>query len=65
MSRLRLLIPIAVLIVLGIGAWIWLTAGRETTDDAQTEAHVVQISARVGGMPVSLMARWMRRRISV
>src|SRR3954452_14819218 len=49
MARLRLLIPIAVVLVLGVAVWFWMTAGRETTDDAQTEAHVVQISARVGG----------------
>jgi membrane fusion protein (multidrug efflux system) len=49
MSRLRIIIPIVLVIVIGVGAWLWLTAGRETTDDAQTEAHVVQISARVGG----------------
>src|SRR5712691_5162074 len=49
MSRLRLLIPIAVVIAAAVGAWLWITAGRESTDDAQTEAHVVQISARVGG----------------
>ena len=55
MSRLRLLIPVAVVIVLGIGAWLWLTAGRESTDDAQTESHVVQISARVGGTVTAVL----------
>jgi membrane fusion protein, multidrug efflux system len=49
MVRARILIPIAVVIVLGIGLWLWITAGRESTDDAQTEAHVVQIASRVGG----------------
>src|SRR5438552_4834718 len=49
MSRLRFIIPIVVVIILAVGVWLWLTAGRESTDDAQTEAHVVQISARVGG----------------
>ena len=49
MSRLRIIIPIVLVIILAVGAWIWLTAGRESTDDAQTEAHVVQISAKVGG----------------
>jgi membrane fusion protein, multidrug efflux system len=49
MSRLRIIIPIVVVIVLAVGVWLWLTAGRESTDDAQTEAHVVQISAKVGG----------------
>jgi membrane fusion protein, multidrug efflux system len=49
MTRVRILVPIVIVLVLGIGLWFWLTAGRESTDDAQTEAHVVQISARVGG----------------
>jgi membrane fusion protein, multidrug efflux system len=49
MARVRILIPIAVVLVLAVGVWLWITAGRESTDDAQTEAHVVQISARVGG----------------
>jgi len=49
MSRLRILIPIAIVIAIAVGVWLWKTAGRESTDDAQTEAHVVQISARVGG----------------
>jgi len=49
MARARIFVPIAIVIVLGIGLWLWITAGRESTDDAQTEAHVVQISARVGG----------------
>ena len=49
MSRFRLLIPVAVILLIGVGVWLWLTAGRESTDDAQTESHVVQISAKVGG----------------
>jgi membrane fusion protein (multidrug efflux system) len=49
MSRFRLLIPVAIVLLIGVGVWLWLTAGRETTDDAQTESHVVQISAKVGG----------------
>jgi membrane fusion protein, multidrug efflux system len=49
MSRFRLLIPVAIVLLIGVGVWLWLTAGRESTDDAQTESHVVQISAKVGG----------------
>jgi len=49
MARLRLLIPVLLVVLVGIGVWLWLTRGRESTDDAQTEAHVVPISARVGG----------------
>src|SRR5882724_10417499 len=29
--------------------WLFLTAGRVSTDDAQVDAHVTQIAARVGG----------------
>jgi len=49
MTRLRLLIPVLAVVLVGLGIWLWLTRGEESTDDAQTEAHVVQIAARVGG----------------
>src|SRR5947207_14472807 len=39
---------VAVLLVVA-GVWLWATAGRESTDDAQVDAHVTQIAARVGG----------------
>ena len=39
----------ALCIALGIGIWMWMTAGRESTDDAQIDAHVTQVSARIGG----------------
>jgi len=48
-SRLRILIPVLAVLLIGVGVWLWLTRGQESTDDAQTESHVVQISARVGG----------------
>jgi len=57
MARFRMLIPVAIIIVLGIGVWLWLTAGRESTDDAQTEAHVIQISARVGGTVTGVLVK--------
>src|SRR5438874_2437733 len=47
---------VAVLLVVA-GVWLWATAGRESTDDAQVDAHVTPIAARVGGtvlrVPVS------------
>src|SRR5439155_13618350 len=49
MARVRIGIGILLLAAIGIGLWIYLTAGRETTDDAQLDAHVTQIAARVGG----------------
>jgi membrane fusion protein (multidrug efflux system) len=47
--RVRLIIGAVLLLILGAGVWAWSTAGRESTDDAQVDAHVTQIAARVGG----------------
>jgi membrane fusion protein (multidrug efflux system) len=47
--RFQALIGVVIVIVIAIGVWLWRTAGQETTDDAQVDAHVAQISARVGG----------------
>jgi membrane fusion protein (multidrug efflux system) len=40
--------------IIGVGVWYWTTAGRESTDDAQVEAHVTPIAARVGGTLLKL-----------
>jgi membrane fusion protein (multidrug efflux system) len=48
-TRFRIIAAVAVLLVAGLGLWWWLTRGRESTDDAQVDAHVTQIAARVGG----------------
>lgn len=48
-KRVRLIAGFVILIVIGIGVWLWTTAGQESTDDAQVDAHVTQIAARVGG----------------
>src|SRR5262249_6089519 len=37
------------LVLIGIGVWLWLTRGRESTDDAQVDAYVTPIASRVGG----------------
>ena len=47
--RVRIALGVVVLAVLGVGAWIWLTAATESTDDAQVDAHLTQVAARVGG----------------
>ena len=47
--RIRVAIGVVAIAVLAISAWLWATAGRETTDDAQVDAHVTPIAARVGG----------------
>src|SRR2546427_13015950 len=48
-ARLRLIGAGVIVAAILIGAWVWLTAGRESTDDAQIEGYVTQIAARVGG----------------
>lgn len=41
----------------GVGVWKKLTAGRERTDDAQVEGHVVNVSARVAGQVSRVLVR--------
>lgn len=48
-TRVRIGLGIIVLALVGIGVWLRTTAGRESTDDAQVDAHVVQIAPRVAG----------------
>jgi membrane fusion protein (multidrug efflux system) len=47
--RVRIGLGAIVLIVIGLVIWYRVTAGRESTDDAQVDAHVTQIAARIGG----------------
>jgi membrane fusion protein (multidrug efflux system) len=47
--RTRIAIGVVAAGIVGVVVWLWLTGGRETTDDAQVDAHVTQIAARVGG----------------
>lgn len=48
-GRGRWLALAAVVIVLGVLIYLWRTAGRVSTDDAQVDGHITQVSARVGG----------------
>jgi len=49
-TRNRIIIAIvALMMIASAGAWFWSTLGKESTDDAQVEAHVTPIAARVGG----------------
>jgi membrane fusion protein (multidrug efflux system) len=47
--RVRIGAGVVLLLVIGAVIWFWITAGRESTDDAQVDAHVTPIAARVGG----------------
>jgi membrane fusion protein, multidrug efflux system len=48
-KRIGIAIGVAVIVALAASVWLWATAGRETTDDAQVDAHIAPIAARVGG----------------
>ena len=47
--RVRIGAGVVLLAAIGIGLWLFLAAGRESTDDAQIDGHVTQVAARVGG----------------
>ena len=55
--RFRILIGVVIAMIIGVGVWLYRTAGRETTDDAQVDAHVAQISARVGGTVLRVLVK--------
>lgn len=48
-GRLGVIVGVALLLIVGAGAWWWTSQGRESTDDAQVDARVTQIASRVGG----------------
>ncbi len=48
-TRWRVIIAVVVVVLLGTGVWVWATSGQESTDDAQVDAHVTPVAARVGG----------------
>jgi membrane fusion protein (multidrug efflux system) len=45
----KAIVAILLLAVIGVGVWWWITQGRESTDDAQVDAHVIPMASRVGG----------------
>src|SRR5215204_2811157 len=48
-KRVGIIVGVVVVALLGTTVWLWATSGRESTDDAQVEAHVTPVAARVGG----------------
>src|SRR5215510_927558 len=45
----KVAIAIALVAGAGAGVWWWSTRGQESTDDAQVDAHVTPVAARIGG----------------
>jgi membrane fusion protein (multidrug efflux system) len=56
-GRFRMIAAVAVVALIAIVVWFWMTAGQESTDDAQVDAHVTQIAARVGGTVLQVPVR--------
>ena len=52
--RLPLIIGGVVVLALIAGVWAWLSAGKETTDDAQVDGHITALATRVGGTVVKV-----------
>jgi membrane fusion protein (multidrug efflux system) len=56
-SRLPFIVGAVVVLALIAGVWMWLSAGKQSTDDAQLEAHITQVATRVGGMVVKVAVK--------
>lgn len=54
-TRVRIIAIVLVVAVLGGGVYYWLTVGRESTDDAQVDAHVTPVAAQVGGSVLKVL----------
>lgn len=48
-GRFRAIVGAVIVIAAGVGIWLWIARGRASTDDAQVDARVTPIAARVGG----------------
>ena len=48
-ARVRILVVVVIVAGAGLTAWWWTTRGRESTDDAQVDARITPVAARVGG----------------
>jgi membrane fusion protein, multidrug efflux system len=53
-TRLKLIIPVALVLTALIAVTWWYYGGRESTDDAQIDGHITQVSASVGGRIVAV-----------
>jgi membrane fusion protein, multidrug efflux system len=53
-GRVQAIAGAVLLVAVAAGTWFWFTRGRETTDDAQVDARVTQIAAKVGGTVLSV-----------
>jgi membrane fusion protein (multidrug efflux system) len=49
-TRTWVITAVAAVVIVAAGAFVWSGRGKESTDDAQVEAQVTPIAARVGGV---------------
>ena len=53
--KLPMIVGGVVVLALIAGIWMWLSSGKESTDDAQVEGHITQMATRVGGTVVKVL----------
>jgi membrane fusion protein (multidrug efflux system) len=53
-GRLRIIAIVLIAIIIVVGIFWWRSRGHESTDDAQIDGHITQISARVPGTVVTV-----------
>ena len=53
-SRLPLIAGAVLLVAVIAGVWAWLSAGKQSTDDAQVDGHITQLATRLGGTIVKV-----------
>ena len=56
-SRVRYIVPIALVALVVVGLLWWHFSGRESTDDAQVDGHITQIAPKVGGVVLRVAVR--------
>ena len=65
-SRIGIIAAVLVVMAVGLGVWLWLSAGHESTDDAQVDAPSRR-SRRVGhggGVRSATISSWIRHRLA-
>ncbi len=53
-GRLRIIAVVLVVVIVIVGIFWWRARGRESTDDAQIDGHITQVSARVPGTLITV-----------
>jgi membrane fusion protein, multidrug efflux system len=58
-SRLGWLILIIVAVILAVSIYVWLaySSGRETTDDAQVDGHIVPVASKIYGNVIEVLVK--------